>query len=162
MKLDPRKLVGPLAAFLLLALTLQQTSDALRRSGAWRESATAPANTAASPFARLDEELRRRTDLVSAETSRDPFDYRSSQAPRPTQTSTPRPRPAPPPPARPVLTAIIFDSDPRALVRFDGRDYTVRDNSLFSDFRVVRITRDEVVLDKSGQSLVLRRPTGGS
>jgi hypothetical protein len=161
MKLDPRKLVGPLAAFLLLALTLQQTSDALRRSGAWRESATAPANTAASPFARLDEELTRRTDLVSAETSRDPFDFRSSQTPRPVQTSTPRPRPAPPP-ARPVLTAIIFDSDPRALVRFDGRDYTVRDNSLFSDFRVVRITRDEVVLDKSGQSLVLRRPTGGS
>lgn len=161
MRIDPRRLIAPLAAFLLLAVTLQQTSDALRRAGAWQKESRAAEAPAPSPFERLDGELSRRADLVSATTGRDPFDFHSVQATRPAQTGTPRPRPAPPAP-KPVLTAIIFDNDPRALVRFDGRDYTVRSNSLFAEYRVVRITRDEVVLDKSGESLVLRRPTGGS
>jgi hypothetical protein len=160
-KIDPRRLIAPLAAFLLLAVTLQQTSDALRRAGAWRDQSEAATRPAPNPFDRLDGEIARRAALKPAAPTRDPFDFRRVEVPRPAQTGAPRPRPAPPPP-RPVLTAIIFDNDPRALVRFDGRDYTVRDNSLFADYRVVRITRDEVVLDKDGESLVLRRPTGGS
>lgn len=161
MKIDPRRMIAPLAAFLLLAVTLQQTSDALRRAGAWRSESEAAARPAPNPFERLDGEIARRAALEAATPQRDPFDFQRAPVVRSTQT-TPR-RPAPPPPApKPVLTAIIFDNDPRALVRFDGRDYTVRDNSLFADYRVVRITRDEVVLDKGGEPLVLRRPTGGS
>jgi hypothetical protein len=160
-KIDPRALVGPLAAFLLLAITLQQTTDALRRSGAWRRQASGPATTAESPFAKLDTELARRAALAPGNLERDPFRYGWTR-PAPTASRT-TPRPVQPAPApRPVLTAIIFDSDPRALVRFDGRDFTVRDNTLFAEYRVVRITRDEVVLDRSGESLVLKRPTGGS
>lgn len=161
MRIDPSRVIAPLAAFLLLAVTLQQTSDALRRAGAWRDESAAAVRPAASPFDRLDGEIARRASLRAATPQRDPFDFQRAPVVRPAQTSTPRPRPAPPAP-KPVLTAIIFDNDPRALVRFDGRDYTVRDNSLFAEYRVVRITRDEVVLDKSGEALVLRRPTGGS
>ncbi len=160
MKIDPRRLIGPLAAFLLLAFTLQQTSDALRRSGAWRKHESSARKTV-SPFARLDTELSRRAQLETTAPERDPFDFQKTRTTQATTARRPQPRtPAPAP--RPVLTAIIFDNDPRALVRFDGRDYTVRDNSLFADYRVVRITREEVVLDKGGESLVLRRPTGGS
>ena len=63
--------------------------------------------------------------------------------------------------APPVLTAIIFDNDPRATIRYDGRDYPVRVNSLFADFRVVRIAADEVVLDRAGETLVLKLPSKG-
>jgi hypothetical protein len=161
MRIDARRLIAPLAAFLLLAVTLQQTSNALRSAGAWRNEGKAAMTPPPSPFERLDGELSRRAGIVSAAPGRDPFDFYSAPVARPPQTGTPRPRPAPLAP-KPVLTAIIFDNDPRALVRFDGRDYTVRSNSLFAEYRVVRITRDEVVLDKSGESLVLRRPTGGS
>lgn len=161
MRIDPRRLVAALAAFLLLAVTLQQTSDALRRAGAWRSESEAAARPTPSPFERLDGVIARRAALDPATPERDPFDFQ--RAPVVRQIRTTRSQPPPPPPApRPVLTAIIFDDDPRALVRFDGRDYTVRDNSLFAEYRVVRITRDEVVLDKSGESLVLTRPTGGS
>jgi hypothetical protein len=160
-KPDLRGLIAPIAAFVLLAVTLLQTSDALRRAGAWRAQDRAASEPRPSPFEGLDREVARREALAPVRTERDPFDYRAAQQTRPTPAGAPRPRPAPPPP-RPVLTAIIFDNDPRALVRFDGRDYTVRSNSLFAEYRVVRITRDEVVLDRGGESLVLRRPTGGS
>jgi hypothetical protein len=160
MRVNPRNLLGPLVAVVLLGLTLQQTIDALQRSGVWREQQkTLPVEQ--NPFSDLDAALSRRTDLLPLEDSRDPFRFAPTRTATTVRT-TPRATPAPPPPPKPVLTAIIYDSDPRALVRFDGRDYTVRDNTLFSEYRVVRITREEVVLDKSGESLVLKRPTGGS
>jgi len=60
---------------------------------------------------------------------------------------------AEPPP--PVLTSIIWDSDPRATLRYDGRDFSVRENSLFADFRVTSITSTQVVLERNGEPLVL-------
>jgi len=63
------------------------------------------------------------------------------------------------PPAQapqPLLTSIIWDADPRATVRWDGRDFPVRENSLFADFIVKSIRRDEVVLERDGQQLVLK------
>jgi len=60
-----------------------------------------------------------------------------------------------------VLTTIVFDADPRATVRWDGRDYSVRAGALFADFRVVSITRDQVVLDHAGESVVLKLPRKG-
>jgi hypothetical protein len=40
-------------------------------------------------------------------------------------------------------------------------DYSVRTNTLFADFRVVSITAQWVVLDRGGESLVLRLPVKG-
>jgi len=63
---------------------------------------------------------------------------------------------APVEPPQPSLTAIIWDDDPRATVRWDGRDFSVRANSLFADFTVKSIRPTEVVLERGGQQMVLR------
>jgi len=62
---------------------------------------------------------------------------------------------------RPQLTAILWDADPRAMIRYDGRDYTVRENSLFAEFRVASITKSNVTLERNGSPIVLSlRPRG--
>jgi hypothetical protein len=72
-----------------------------------------------------------------------------------------RPPVIPPAPPKPTLTSIIWDSDPRATVRYDGRDFSVRANSLFADFRVKSITANQVILDRNGETIVLGlRPKG--
>lgn len=162
MKFDPRDLLAPFAATVLMALTLQQTLEALHRSGVWRRGdAVARANTP-NPYDRLEFELTQRVKPAPAAQIRDPFAFAPVRPAGGGGAPRPRPRLAPPPPPpTPVLTAIVFDNDPRALIRFDGQNYTVRENSLFNEYRVVRITRNEVVLDKGGESLVLSRPVGG-
>jgi hypothetical protein len=63
----------------------------------------------------------------------------------------------------PLLTSIVWDADPRATIRYDGHDYSVRENSLFADFRVKSISRTEVVLERGGQPLGLTlRSKGGT
>ncbi|MEK7330743.1 MAG: hypothetical protein AAB113_08060, partial [Candidatus Eisenbacteria bacterium] len=96
-------------------------------------------------------------DLASA-SLRDPFAYGRA----PVAASRARARPyVPPPPPRPVLTAILADNDPRALIHYDGRDYRVKTGDSFADFKVISITADQVVLDRGGQRLILHRPTKG-
>ena len=68
---------------------------------------------------------------------------------------------APAPPPRPVLTGILADNDPRAFIRYQDRNYTVKVGDLFADFKVVSITRDQVVLDRNGERLTLLSPTKG-
>jgi hypothetical protein len=60
-----------------------------------------------------------------------------------------------------VLTAIVYDADPRALVRWMGRDWTVRPGGLFDDFQVTSITRDQVTLSRGSETIVLQRKTQG-
>jgi hypothetical protein len=60
-----------------------------------------------------------------------------------------------------VLTAIVFDADPRALVRWQGREYTVRPGGIFAEFEVESITRDQVVLKRGPENIVLRRKPQG-
>jgi hypothetical protein len=67
----------------------------------------------------------------------------------------------PAPVARPVLTAIVWDADPRALVRWQGREWTVRAGALFDEFQVVSITRDQVTLSRGTESIVLQRKPQG-
>jgi hypothetical protein len=55
-----------------------------------------------------------------------------------------------------VLTAIVADNDPRAVIRYEDRNFTVKAGDLFADFRVVSITASEVVLESNGQRYVLR------
>ncbi|MEO5617667.1 MAG: hypothetical protein ABIS67_07830 [Candidatus Eisenbacteria bacterium] len=159
MKLDASTVAPPLAAAIILALIITQTREALTLSGAWRR-ASAAAASAPSPFASL-ERLLAAPPRARAELPRDPL--RSGAVP---QVAVSRPtRPTPPPvpaaPAKPVLTSIVFDADPRATVRWNGRDYSVRAGTLFADFRVTSVDRDQVVLDRGGEPVVLRLPKRG-
>ncbi|HET7225678.1 MAG TPA: hypothetical protein VFK69_08155, partial [Candidatus Eisenbacteria bacterium] len=65
------------------------------------------------------------------------------------------------PAPQPVLTAIVWDADPRATVHWNGRDYSVHVNSLFDEFRVRSITQTQVVLERGNESLVLELPRKG-
>jgi hypothetical protein len=163
MKIDPRHLVAPLVGVFVLVMTVQQTFDALRASGAWQPEAPRSARVV-SPYERLDQILARATAPSPLPELRDPFGYGAAPTPAVTRPAIDRPRATPVPqqpvaaaqPARPTLTSIVWEpADPRATIRYDGRDFSVRVNSLFADFTVRSIRENEVVLDRNGQSLVL-------
>uniref|UniRef100_A0A832ML98 Uncharacterized protein n=1 Tax=Eiseniibacteriota bacterium TaxID=2212470 RepID=A0A832ML98_UNCEI len=162
MRLDPRTLFAPLVALLALVVVLQLTSAALSTSGAWRRDAGGARATRVDPYAPLDRALALRAAPPPDGPLRDPFAFGGAPVASVAGGARPRPRatrdapPAAPP--RPVLTAIVWDSDPRATVRWNGRDYSVRPNTLFAEFRVVSIGRGQVVLDRNGESLVLTLP----
>jgi hypothetical protein len=158
MNLDVRAFVAPAIAVALFVLIGVQTSDALKRSGAWSARGHAPKATA-DPYAGLDAQLARRDPGIAPIGVRDPFAYGSAPVPVRT-TVAPRPY-VPPPPARPVLTAIVWDATPTALIRFEDRNFSVKAGDLFAAYRVVSIAQDEVVLDSGGQRLVLKRPLKG-
>jgi hypothetical protein len=153
--------LAPGIALLALVLIVQQTVSALRSSGAWRDRPKASA-IRNDPYAHIDEMLGRPLLDPSSGQGRDPFGY----APPPTVAVRPGPSHTPvvvvpPPPPRPTLTSIIFDNDPRATVRYNDRDFSVRENSLFADFRVRSITSTQVILERNGEPLVLTlRPKG--
>lgn len=160
MKIDPRSLVAPIFGVLVLVLVVQNTTGALKASGTWQPEAKTRVRPE-SPYARLDLILSRPGTAPLPDAIRDPFGY-GGATPRPSVTpSLPRrslePQPiVPAEPPRPSLTAIIWDDDPRATVRWDGRDFSVRTNSLFADFTVKSIRPTEVVLERGGQQMVLR------
>jgi hypothetical protein len=154
---DLKQLFAPLIALAILTVIGLQTSDALQHAGAWR-AARRPARTAApDPYARLEAQIAAPAGNLVLSSLRDPFSY--GRAPVVTSSAPARPR-VPPPPPQPVLTAILqSDNDPRALVHYADRDYTVQTGSLFADFKVISITAEQVVLDRGGQRLILHRPT---
>jgi hypothetical protein len=155
MRIDPRTLIAPLVGALVLVLIIQNTLGALRASGAWAPRGSTPVVRPESPYARLDRMLAQKHEPGPA-TLRDPFGFASAPTPQPHPRPRPTPRPAPVEPARPTLTGVIYESnDPRATVRFEGRDFTVRENSLFADFRVLSIRPGEVVVERGGQRMVL-------
>lgn len=156
MRIAPQALLPPLVAIFVAVVVVQQTSSALRSSGAWRGRTPVQTPRRVDPYTRLD-------DLVAAPpsnlvVSRDPFVFggmiRAEAGPANPVRRPVVPTP-PPAPAVPVLTSIIFDEDPRATVRYNGRDFSVRQNSLFADFRVASISATQIVLDRGGQPLVL-------
>jgi hypothetical protein len=161
MRLDPARLLGPLVAALVLVFVLQQTLGSLRAAGVWgqRHTTVAPA---ASPFARI-EALLEPAPSGPAAVSRDPLAFGRAPAPvvKPGRTA-PRPAPAPVAPARPVLTSIVWlESNPSATLRWNGRDYPVQTNTLFDEFQVQSITRNQVTLTRGGETLVLQLPKKG-
>ena len=161
MRLDLARLLGPLVAALMLVLIVQQTLGALRAAGVWgqRHHAAAPA---ANPFARIDGLLAPAASERPA-VLRDPFAFVRAPAPVVTRKpAAPRPAPEPVAPARPVLTSIVWlESNPSATLRWNGRDYPVQTNTLFDEFRVQSITRDQVTLVRGGETLVLQLPKKG-
>ena len=156
MRIDPKSLIAPFLALLILVLVLTQTMQSIRQSGMWR---TRPREQrrADNPYGALDDILANRGATTPPENLRDPFAFGNARVPVAVVPSGPRTtrEPAPSAPVRPVLTSIIFDADPRATIRYGGRDFSVRENSLFADFRVAQITNSQVTLDRNGELLVL-------
>lgn len=161
MNRDISRFLGPLFALALLAFVLVQTLHALQDSGVWRFGAPRVVAPAADPLAELDGLIARAQGATFDAASRDPFGY-GAASPRPGGDRPVVRRPVvPPPPATPVLTAILYDNDPRALVRWKDREYIVRSGSLFAEFEVLSIARDQVVLKRGAETLVLRRKPQG-
>jgi hypothetical protein len=155
-KLDPKTVLAPVIAVVVLAVVLNQTLGALKSSGSWRTKSRGVRVNAGDPFARLDRLVGQRlAEGADAPVVRNPVRFGATTAPVAVHPAGPR-RPVPPPaPARPILTAIIWDNDPRATISFNGRDFSVRENSRFADFKVRSITNEQVVLERNGEPLVL-------
>ena len=159
MKLSPAQLLPPVLGLLTLVLVLNVTTTALRQSGAWQRAQTRGAPHV-DPYSRLTLLLARGSSATPP--VRDPFGGIAIATPTPAPgPERPRVPAAPVEKPRPLLTSIVWDADPRATVRWGGRDWSVRENTLFSDFRVVSITREQVVLDRGGEQIVLRLPLKG-
>ena len=61
-----------------------------------------------------------------------------------------------------MLTSIVWlENNPSATLRWNGRDYPVQTNTLFDEFRVQSITRNQVTLVRGGETLVLQLPKKG-
>ena len=154
MNLDARALFAPLLALAILGVVITQTSSALKKSGIWEARVPAAAVRSDDPYVRLDRVLGAADPGVPAGGLRDPLAFGAAPTPE-------HGRPVvhvvkPPPPPRPQLTAIIWDNDPRAQIRYNDHEYSVRENTSFAEFRVVSITRDHVVLNRGGETLILR------
>jgi hypothetical protein len=156
-------IVGAVVAVALFALVVVQTADALRASGAWNRTHARVALAADDPLTPLDRLLVRTGPGPGAGPAdvamRDPFQLGTVPAPVTGIAHVTR-RPPPPPPL-PVLTAIVWDADPRALVRWKNREWTVRRGGLFDEFQVVLITRDEVRLSRGTEVIVLHSKSQG-
>lgn len=159
MNLDLKSVLGPLIAIVILAVIGIQTSDALRHSGTWSARPKPRTAPAPDPYAALEAQLAATGPKDAGPGSmRDPFSYGRTTTPTVRKPERPRTPPAPP---KPVLTAIVADADPRAFIRYEDRNYTVKAGDLFADFKVVSITAEQVVLDRGGARITLSRPTKG-
>jgi hypothetical protein len=163
-KLEVRSLIVPVLAGVVLVLTVQQTMSALQASGTWQRRIRTSKIRPDDPYSRLDGLLANGPNTLATSANRNPFAYGAAPV---TTTAPAHPHPVavkpvvPPPPPQPMLTAIVWDADPQATVRYDGRDYSVRSNSLFSEFRVKSISQTQVTLDRNGETIVLTlRPKG--
>ena len=161
MNRDLRAYLPGILAVVLLAVVVAQTLEAFQRSGRWNPGRKTGWTTA-DPFERLERVLARPDHPPQIQGLRDPFDFaRAGAAVRPTRTTGSNPGPVPTGP-HPVLTAIVSDpQDPRAVIVYEGRNYSVKTGDLFAEFRVVSISADGVVLDDGRKRLVLHSPTKG-
>jgi hypothetical protein len=160
MRIDPRSLLAPLLAAFVLAIVAAQTVSAVRASGVWARESRSARVEREDPYAYLDGLLARAAAPGAGADLRDPFAPQASVAVADPHRAPPKKLPPPPPP-RPVLTSIVWDADPRATVRWAGRDYSIRQGSLFADFQVLAITRGQVTLERRGERIVLALPQKG-
>lgn len=160
MSRGPELWLPPLVALAVLAAAGTQTLAALRVTGAfgWRTEVV-PVGVP-PPYESVNRALDRHDARLAIASVRDPF---SARAPVPARAAArPAPRPvAPPAPELPILTAIVWDTDPRAVVHWKDREWTVREGGLFDEFQVVSIRRDQVSLRRGDATLVLQRRNPG-
>lgn len=157
MNRDITTVLRPVLALLVFLLVALQTAGALRESGVWARRGVRAAAAPDDPLASVEPLLVRDGTPPPA---RDPF---TAGPVVPATHAAPVPvRPAvPAAPPRPVLTAIVWDADPRALVRWKGRDWTVRPGTLFDEFQVTAITRDQVTLVRGTETILLHQSSQG-
>ena len=158
MNRDLRAFLPGILAALFVVLIGVQTFHAHQRSGRTGARPKPRFTTLATdPYARLEQALSVPDDGAPIGSLRDPFAYGHATVARP--TTGPKPKPAAP---RPIVTAIVADpQDPRAIILYEGRNYTVRSGDLFDKFNVLSITAEGVVLDDGRERIVLPPPTKG-
>jgi hypothetical protein len=163
MKRDPALWLPPLVAlFVLFAIGIQLRS-ALGVSGAFGSGSRQPGPQLSQEYVTLDAILSRARADRAPEGVRDPFKsvvVQGDNHPRPTKKA-PVESPRPAVPSQPILTAILYDNDPRALLRWKDRDWTVRQGGLFDEFQVVTISRTQVTLRRGAETVVLLRRNPG-
>jgi hypothetical protein len=152
----PEAWLPPLVAIAVLITAGTQTVSALRVTGAFGWQTDAVPVAVPPAYDAVNRALDRRDPRLALAAVRDPFTA------RPTVAGGARVRAAEgvanaAPPEIPILTAIVWDNDPRALVHWKDRDWTVREGGLFDEFLVVSITRDQVSLRRGDATLVLQR-----
>jgi hypothetical protein len=158
----PETWLSPLVALAVLVAIATQTLGALRVTGAFGwQTDTVPVSVPQA-YESVGRALERHDPRFSLGAVRDPFTAHAA----PVARVTPKPRASehvlpPPAPKLPVLTAIVWDADPRALVHWKDRDWTVREGALFDEFLVMSITREQVSLRRGDATLVLQRRNPG-
>ena len=159
MSRGPESWLPPLVALSVLVASSMQTVAALHVTGAYGWQAAAVPVSVPPVYESVDRALDRHDPRLSLDAVRDPF---AARAPLVALALKPAPPPGPAaPPPLPILTAIVWDNDPRALVHWKDREWTVREGGLFDEFEVVSITRDQVSLRRGDATLVLQRRNSG-
>ena len=163
MNVTSRQIMPVLLAVLLLVFVGIQTSDALKSAAPWPGQRNAAARgPRADPYARLESLIAASASASAPSTMRDPFSYGNVAVVVVPSTHPVVRRPViPPPPPMPVVTAVVTDADPQAVIIYLGVNYTVRVGHLFADFQVISISAEQVVLDRGGERVVLRVPLKG-
>ena len=142
----------------VLAAVGAQTRAALGVTGAFERPGPTVMVPVPPAYQAVDRALDRREARQPVTGVRDPFEFSLQRRAQGTTTAVRRPAVVE---STPLLTAIVWDNDPRALVRWKDREWTIRDGGLFDEFQVVGITRDEVTLLRGGSTIVLQRKTPG-
>jgi hypothetical protein len=154
---DITAVVAAVLAVALFAFVLWTTNAALRASGVWTPDTHTVGAAPDDPLTALDVVVANKGRAPDLGTLRDPFDLGGGGAPVVVVAPGPRKPVAPKPPPPPVLTAIVWDADPRAIVRWKDRNWTVHTGGLFDEFVVTSITRDQVTLTRGTETVVLQR-----
>ena len=116
----------------------------------------------ASPYAGLARLLGTTRRAPAEPVTRDPFAFGRATATGPAHPAAVRRPEKPAEPPRPQLTAIVWVAgNLSATIRWAGKDRTVQVNTLFDEFRVRGITREQVILERGGETLVLQLPRKG-
>jgi hypothetical protein len=153
--------MNPMATRIIVAVALIAvavvTLTALKDSDRWRRPGRTSIRPANDPYEGLSHLLAAGPGVTDP--VRDPFRPVSvASAPRIATVKV-----LPPAPVRemPVLTAIVSDAEPQAVIHYQDRNYTVGAGGLFADYQVVSVTADAVVLMRAGEQVVLQRPKKG-
>lgn len=165
MRRDPAAWLPPLVALIVLIVIGVQLRSALGVSGAFGSGSRPTKPQLAQEYVTLDALLAKAQSARVPEGARDPFKSVAVHGDNPTRHERrpmpPAAAPRPPAPSQPILTAILFDNDPRALLRWKDRDWTVRQGGLFDEFQVVAISRTQVTLRRGAETVVLERRNPG-
>jgi len=156
--LEAHGLLRAAGAGVMLALILVQSAGAPHVHSGRSRFATAAVRPD-DPYLSLENQLQRADPRIPFGSLRDPFSYLGTGAPR--WHGTPVAETVPTLSPRPVVTAIVWDADPRVMLRLDGHDYTVRTGSVFADYQVVSISQDQVSLAQGDVMFILTLPQKG-